>query len=153
MLGKIVQLVEQTFVDGFRVIEGVEFSKFGISDFRFAKLLLGENRIKASQNITYCWEFTVKKEVEGFKEILVNNVGIVDGKPEEKIVEEKLWVIIPYSSNIKTTAKKIAGRYPHEAILEMQAGDTVKVNKASGVPEVYMAVQAGNELFLIKKNR
>jgi len=35
----------------------------------------------------------------------------------------------------------------------MKVGDTVKVNKAGAVSEIYMAVQAGNELFLVKKNR
>lgn len=73
--------------------------------------------------------------------------------PEEKDVEERLWVIIPWSSEIKTSGKRIAGRYPEEAILEMKAGDTVTVSKFGAKPEVYMAVQAGNELLLVKKNR
>lgn len=73
--------------------------------------------------------------------------------PEEKDVEERLWVIIPWASEIKTTCKKIAGRYLTEAILEMKVGDTVSVNKGGGAKaETYMVVQAGNELFLIKKN-
>lgn len=35
----------------------------------------------------------------------------------------------------------------------MKAGDTVTVSKFGAKPEVYMAVQAGNELLLVKKNR
>lgn len=35
----------------------------------------------------------------------------------------------------------------------MKAEDTVKVSKGDATPETYMAVQAGNELFLVKKNR
>ena len=153
MLGKIVQLMGIPLKDGFTVVEGVDFCKFGTADLRFATLSLGHNPIKNDYHTTYCWEFTVEKEHDGFKEILINNLSLVDCKPEEKIIEEKLWVIIPYSSTIETTAKKIAGRYPQEAILEMQVGDTVKVNKTGAVAEIYMAVQAGNEMFLVKKNR
>lgn len=55
---------------------------------------------------------------------------------------------------IETSGKKIAGRYPTEAILEMKAGDTLSVNKGGCTKtETYMVVQAGNELFLVKKNR
>ena len=95
------------------------------------------------------WEFTVEKEHDGFKEILVNNLL----EPEEKDVEERLLVIIPHFTEFKTKCKKIAGRYPEEGIIEMKVGDTVTVNKIGAKPETYMAVQAGNEMFLVKKNR
>ena len=35
----------------------------------------------------------------------------------------------------------------------MKVGDTVTVKKIGAKPETYMAVQAGNEMFLVKKNR
>lgn len=153
MLGKIVQLLGVPMEDGFRVVEGVNFSRFNTADLRFANLTLLENHHKDDYNVTYCWGVHLDKEHDGFKEFSVNNLALKDGMPEEKDVEERLWVIIPHSSKIETTGKRIAGRYPAEAILEIKAGDTVKVNKAGAVPEIYMAVQAGNELFLVKKKR
>lgn len=153
MLGKIVQLLGVPMEDGFRVVEGVDFCKYGIADLRFAQLTLLYNPKKNDYKVMYCWEFHLDKQHDGFKEFSVNNLGLKDGMPEEKDVEERLLVIIPCSSEIKTNCKKIAGRYPEEAILEMKAQDTVTVNKAGAKAETYMAVQAGNELFLVKKNR
>jgi len=153
MLGKILQLLGKPLQDGFEIVNGVNFCEFGTADLRFAKLSLGHNPVKSDYNTTYCWQFTIEKEYDGFKDIMVNNCGLVGVELEEKVVEEKLWVIIPYSGAIETTAKKIAGRTQNEAILEMYHGDTVKVNKAGALPETYMAVQAGNELLLVKKNR
>lgn len=152
MLGKLVQLLGVPMEDGFRVVEGVHFTWLGEADFRFATLRLFYNPVKEDYKVTYCWEFGLNKQHDGFKDFSVNNLSLEKG-PEENEVEERLWVIIPYSSTIETTAQRIAGRYPTEAILEMKAGDTVKVHKGSAVPETYMAVQAGNELFLVKKNR
>ena len=128
----------------------------GTADFVFAQLKLGYNPFKDDYEVTYCWQFhnfDADKYNDGFKEFVVNNLALKDGMPEEKDVEERLWVIIPWSSEIKTSGKRIAGRYPDEAILEMKAGDTVTVSKICSKPEVYMAVQAGNELLLVKKNR
>ena len=153
MLGKIVQLLGIPMEDGFSVVEGVEFNTFGNVDLRFATLKSLYNPFKEEYKVIYCWGLSLDKQHDGFKDFLVNNLALKDGMPEETDVEERLWVIIPYSSIIETTAQRIAGRYPEEAILEMKAGDTVKVDKAGAVPEIYMAVQAGNELFLVKKNR
>lgn len=149
MLGKIVQLLGVPMEDGFRVKEGINFCKYGIADVLFAKFILGNNPLKNDYKVTHCWEFTVEKEDDGFKEILVNNLI----EPEEKDIEERLLVIIPYFTNFKTNCKKIAGRYPEEGIIEMKVGDTVTVNKGGAMPETYMAIQAGNEMFLVKKNR
>lgn len=156
MLGKMVQLLGVPMEDGFSVVEGVKFNKLGTADFVFAQLKLGYNPFKDDYEVTYCWQihnFDADKYNDGFKEFVVNNLALKDGMPEEKDVEERLWVIIPWSSEIKTSGKRIAGRYPEEAILEMKAGDTVTVSKFGAKPEVYMAVQAGNELLLVKKNR
>lgn len=153
MLGKIVQLLGVPMGDGFRVVEGVEFCNLGTADLRFATLISYENPRKNNYKVTYCWGFHLDKQHDGFKDFSVNNCALKDGMPEEKDIEERLWVIIPWSSEIKTSGKRIAGRYPEEAILEMKAGDTVTVNKGGAKPEVYMAVQAGNELLLVKKNR
>ena len=153
MLGKIVQLLGAPMEDGFRVVEGVEFCIYGTADLQFATLISYENPRKASYKVTYCWGFHLDKQHDGFKDFSVNNLALKDGMPEEKDIEERLWVIIPWSDKIKTSSKRIAGRYPEEAILEMKVGDTVTVQKDSTCPETYMVVQAGNELFLIKKNR
>ena len=153
MLGKLVQLLGVPMGDGFRVVEGVDFCQLGTADFRFAYLTLLYNPHKSDYKVTYCWEFHLDEQYDGFKDFSVNNLALKDGMPEAKDIEERLLVIIPWSSKIETTCKKIAGRYPEEAILEMKAGDTVTVNKAGAETETYMAIQAGNELFLIKKNR
>ena len=153
MLGKIVQLLGIPMGDGFRVVEGVDFCKLGTADLRFANLTLMHNPHKNDYKVIYCWEFHLDKQHDGFKDFSVNNLALKDGMPKERDIEERLLVIIPWSSKINTTCQKIAGRYPEEAILEMKAGDTVTVNKAGAEAETYMAVQAGNELFLVKKNR
>ena len=153
MLGKIVQLLGVPMENGFRVVEGVDFCMYGIADLRCAKLTLLYNPHKSDYKVTYCWEFHLDKQHDGFKDFSVNNLALKDGMPEEKDVEERLWVIIPWSTEIKTSAKKIAGRYPEEAILEMKLGDTVIVSKGSDAVETYIVVQGGNELFLVKKNR
>ena len=46
MLGKIVQILGIPMEDGFRVVEGVEFCKYGIADVQFANLILGNNPLK-----------------------------------------------------------------------------------------------------------
>ena len=153
MLGKIVQLLGIPVKDGFRVEEGVEFCRFGTANMGFATLTLGYNPHESNFKVKYCWDFSVIEEQDLYKEILVNNLGLVEDKPKVNCIEETLWVIIPYAAEIKTKSKKIAGRYPQEALLEMKVGDTVTVNKAGGNPEIYMAVQAKNEMFLVKKNR
>lgn len=91
----------------------------------------------------------VKEKADGFKEVLIFN-----GELSEEDKEEYLLVIIPDAIQLKTNSKRIAGRYHDEAILEMYAGDTVEVSKSfNGKGDVYMAVKAGNEMFLIKKSR
>ena len=153
MLGKILQLKGIPMENGFRVEEGVDFCIYGTADLRFATLTSYENPRKDTYKVTYCWGFHLEKQHDGFKEFHVNNLALKDGMPDKKDVEERLWVIIPWSVEIRTTAKKIAGRYPEEAILEMKLGDTVTVSKGSDAVETYMVVQGDNELFLVKKNR
>lgn len=154
MLGKIVQLKGIPLEDGFKVIYGMDFSRYGTADLRFAQFVLGHNPWKDNYKVVYCWDLVLLEMHDGFKKFRINNHMLVNCNPPEEEVEERLWAIIPLlTGSIKTTAKKIAGRYLNEAILEMHAGDTVEINKACGNPEVYMAVQAGKELFLIKKNR
>ncbi len=145
MLGKIVQLLGKPMEDGFSVVEGIEFCKLGTAEFEFAEFKLYHNPSKNGYKVIYCWELSIKEQHDGFKEVLVNNL---EHMPEEKCVEERLWVLIPWASEIKTSCEKIAGRYPQEAIIEMKAGDVIAVDK-----EIYMAVQTGNEMFLVKKNR
>lgn len=152
-VGKIVQLLGVPMEDGFRVVEGVDFNQNGTADLRFATFTVYNNLLKDNYKVIYCWGVHLDKQKDGFKYFSVNNLALKDGMPEEGDIEEVLWVIIPLAAKIETKARKIAGRYPVEAIIEMYAGDTVTVNKFGAKPEVYMAVQAGNELLLVKKNR
>ncbi len=149
MLGKLVQILGTPLGEGFEVVYGVDFCKFGIADFTFARMELYKNPSQNNYKVTYCWEFGETNRHDGFIDFFVNNCY----EPKKEDVEQVLWVVIPYSSEIKTTSKQIAGRYPEEAILEMKAGDTVEVCKGNAIPEVYVAVQVDNELFLIKKTR
>lgn len=55
---------------------------------------------------------------------------------------------------IDTNVKKIAGRYPYEGIFKMLPGDKISVKRSKNEWETtYIAVQADNEMFLIKKTR
>lgn len=146
-LGKIVRLHGIPLEDGFKVEYGIEDRyQLGDIDLKFATLKLQIGY----QNFKYIYGYTITNEIDGFKDILINNCK----EPKKEDVEEYLFVIIPYSVSIKTTARKIAGRQFHEAILEMHSGDTVTVTKGDeAIQEVYMAVQAGNEMFLVKKDR
>ena len=168
MLGKIVKLRGIPLEDGFEVEYGIDFQYGCKADFIFANIsIVGVD--PKPEHYTYVWSYMVKSVEDGFKEIVIQHAK--EDMYNEKDMEEYLFVVIPHASKIETTAKRIAGRYPTEAILEMHAGDTVKVQKAdSGIfemhedeligvgvstaePETYMAVQAGNELLLVKKYR
>lgn len=157
MVGKIVRLEGIPGKSGFEVLYGFddiptarhipvkEFSTFLVS-ISFGNLDPDVSRtyIKGGHVIT--------DRKDGFKDILIfnNNLSKEDN-------EDYLLVIIPYASQLISTSKKLAGRYYYysEAVLEMYPGDTVTVSKsfAKEDREVFMVVQAGNELFLIKKTR
>lgn len=151
MFGKVVQLLGVPLEDGFEMvygIDGVDFKHSVRHDLSFGEVTFGNMNPDVTKTYIYGGHL-VKEKADGFKEVLIFN-----GELSEEDNEEYLLVIIPYAAQLKTEAKKIAGRYPHEAILEMYAGDTVEVSKSSnGSRDIYMAVQAGNEMFLIKKSR
>ena len=152
MLGKIVQLRGIPLENGFEVIYGADFNIDREIQLDFAKVIITSAPVLQAANYTYiCGGFFAKPKKDGFKDIIIGRIPEEDIKEDD--VEKYLFVIIPYSSKINSTARKLAGRYLTEAILEMHAGDTVEVSKPGGVPETYMVVQAGNELFLIKKKR
>lgn len=151
MFGKVVQLLGIPLENGFEVIygiDGIDF-KHGVRyELSFGDITFGNINSDITKTYIYGGHL-VKEKADGFKEVLIFN-----GELSEEDNEEYLLVIIPYATQLKTEAKKIAGRYPHEAILEMHAGDTVEVSKsANGSRDIYMAVQAENEMFLIKKSR
>lgn len=153
MFGKVVQLVENEFDKGFKVIYGIHTIVFksvyrylvNFAEIVFAKCTSGATR-------TYIYGgHNVQDNGDGFKKITVYNDFL---KKNDK--EEYLLVIVPHANHLKTNATRIAGRYPCEAILEMHAGDTVEVSKTYNGYEnlhVFMVVEAGNELFLIEKTR
>lgn len=152
MFGKIVQLLGIPLKEGFEVLYGAEFDIYRNLRLDFAIISISNAPPIESRHYTYIHGGAlIQKEYDGYKELLIWRKKEEEIKEED--VEDHLLVIIPYSATIETTAKRIAGRNPTEAVLEMHAGDTVRVNKIGAVPEVYMAVQAGNELFLVKKNR
>ncbi len=151
MFGKVVQLLGVPAENRFEVsygIDGVDF-KHGIRHYlSFGEVTFGNMDPDVTKTYIYGGHL-VNEKADGFKEVLIFN-----GELSEENKEEYLLVIIPFATQLKTDAKKIAGRYPYEAILEMYAGDTVEVSKSStGSRDIYMAVQAGNEMFLIKKSR
>jgi len=149
-LGKIAQLRGKPLEDGFRVEYGIDIPKNRVADFNFATLSIIGIRV-GTPICTYYGSCALIKKEDVFRDFLLS--GLDEKEIRKEDIEENLLVIIPYSSKIETTAKQIAGRYPEEAILLMHVGDTVKVKKAGAKSETYMAVQAGNEIFLVKKNR
>lgn len=149
MVGKIVQLLGKKN-SGFEVVYGIDNN---IIDNRylldFGEIVLGNNEPNATATYIYGGQI-VEEQGDGYKKVVIFNKEL----PKEAI-EDYLLVIIPYAAQLaKTGGTRIAGRYYYEAILEMRNGDTVEVSKSfSGEREIYMAVQAGNEMFLLKKNR
>jgi len=150
MLGKIVQLRGILSKDSFEVKYGINVRKDGTADLEFATIQLYNMESEEVNSPYICGTITVN-ETKGLKYIFLKSIE--EKYIKEDDIEDYLFVIIPYASVIETTACKIAGRYPKEAILKMYSGETVKVKKVGAKPETYMAVQAGNEMFLIKKNR
>lgn len=149
MVGKIVQLVGKKLDSGFEITYGIDDH---IIDNRyslgFGEILLGNSTPNVTTTYIY-GGYTIGEYGDGYKRVIIFNKEL----PEEA-KEDTLLVVIPYSTIISTNAKKIAGRYYYEAILEMKNQDIVEVSKSlTGKTEIYMAVEAGNEMFLIKKER
>ena len=153
MFGKVVTLTGVKLSSDFNVCYGIHdelFKRFHRHQLGFAELLFGNCSPDATGTYIRSGHW-VKEKGDGFKEITVFN-----GDLEKDDKEEYLLVIIPRANYLKTTATKIAGRYPTEAILEMHAGDILEVScyhDAKQDVHVYMAVEVGNEMFLIKKTR
>lgn len=96
-----------------------------------------------------CGGHWVENEKDGYKKVVICNSR--DLLEDEN--EEYLLVIIPWVYKYESPERRIAGRYPEEAILVLKPGETLTLHFNSSKKETYMAVQAGNELFLVKKNR
>lgn len=153
MFGKVVTLTSVELSSDFDVCYGIHderFKKLKRHDLAFAELLFMDCNPNATGTYIRGGYWT-KEKFDGFKEIKIFN-----GELEKEEKEEILLVLIPWANYLKTTATKIAGRYPTEAILEMHVGDTLEVScwhDARQDVHTYMAVEAGNEMFLIKKTR
>lgn len=151
MFGKVVQLLENPLEDGFEIvygIDGVDFKHSVRYELSFGEVTFENMNLDVTKTYIY-GGYLVKKKTNGFKEVLIFN-----GELSEEDNEVYLLVIIPNAVQLKTNSKRITGRYPNEAILEMRAGDTVEVSKSSnGKRDVYIAVKVTNEMFLIKKSR
>lgn len=153
MIGKLARLEGIPGENSFKVFYGVDLEPNG-RDFSifypitFPNLSFANLDPKVSK--TYIkGDYIITDKPDGFKDILIFNSDL---SQDDK--EDYLLVIIPYAAQLHSTSKKVAGRYFQEAVLEMRPGDTVEVSKSfTGNREVFMVVQAGNELFLIKKTR
>lgn len=150
MIGKIIQLVGGVASNDFEVVKGIEANQLNANRYllTFCEIILGTNEPNITTTYIYGGHIVRNKE-DNHKEILVFN-----GELHKEDKEEYLLVIIPFANQLVTNAKRIAGRYFYEAVLEMRNGDTVEVSKSlEGERTVYMAAQIGNEMFLIKKER
>lgn len=151
LFGKMVQVLPNPIEGGFRAVYGIDNVESKHQLRNALRLTFGNisfNNMSPNVTKTYiCGGYTVKKTAKNFKEILIFN-----GDLSQEDNEEFLFVIIPYANKIKTKSKKIAGKYPQEAILEMHEGDTLELSK-NGKKDIFMAVKAGNEIFLIRKSR
>lgn len=152
MLGKIVELSVAPTGNGFEVIDGIEMYENGRKDYGFVSIVSRADLPKRAR-ITYVYSYLMKKRQGLFKEYIISTDRDINSKPHPVLIEDNIWVIIPYSSGIESNARKIAGRNHTEGIFEMHAEETVTVRKAGCDPETYVVAQAGNELFLVKKNR
>lgn len=155
MFGKVVQLIGIPLEDEFKTIYGIDDIDSEIDARYGTRNDLGFGRVSfANPDATKTYisgGHLVEDEGDGFKEVIIFN-----GELSKEDQEEYLLVIIPrVIGYLKTEAKRVAGRYIHqEGILEMHDGDTVEVSKGDEeCTQIYMAVKAGNEMFLIKKSR
>ena len=160
MLGKLVKLEwkeqdKEKGEDGkYKTTDGIRFYNDyqyvgGQAHFKLANKLPFKFDGSYSKVVTYCYGL---RDI-GNSTFLMDNLSSKNGMPKKKEVTERLWVIISRSHDIETSGIKLSGN-DKEALLEMKAGDTVTVDNMNDyTPEVYMAVQAGNELYLIKKVR
>lgn len=146
MFGKLVQLRGKKAQADYEVVYGIDNRIAGRYGLAFGNISFGD----MSATTTYIYGgHIVEEKTDGYKDVLIFN-----GELESSDKEEYLLVIIPYAAQLKTDSKRVAGRYYYEAILEMNNGETVEVSKnLDGKRKVYMAIQAGNEMFLIKKER
>ena len=154
MVGKIVRLLGVPLSEKYEVQYGIPETNNGIYDVRFATLQLANfsSPCGVETPCTYIYGgYQIKEGKDGIKNILIFN-NEKDKIPKDA-VEDTLLVIIELAW-FDTSAKKIAGRQSYEAILEMHAGDTIYCSKGLNYPkQLFMAVQVGNELMLIKKDR
>lgn len=143
--GKIVRLLGIPCEENFEIVYGLVPNGCGKYVFYMATLSINPKLSHKYIN----GGIIVESKKYGFKDITICN-----GELREGDSEQILLVIIPYSAQIVTSATQVAGRYPTEAILCMKDGDFVEVSKSvSSKKIIYMAVKAGNELFLVKKTR
>ena len=155
MVGKIVRLLGVPMSEEYEVQYGIPETKNGIyKKLQFATIRL-DNLSSAGgvePPFTYFYgNYKIEDGKDGYKTILIFNKAKED-LPQDAI-EDTLLVIIELSW-FDTSAKKIAGKQDYEAILEMHAGDTIYCAKGLNYnKQVFTAVQVGNELMLIKKNR
>lgn len=160
-IGKIARIKTNfTGDDYFRVEYGFKKEEIVFGEYtglRFAKVkFCGRFHYEDNQKDKYgddvytyiCGGHWVEDERDGFKKIVICN----ERDLLENENEEYLLVLIPWVSKYEAPEKRIAGRYPEEAVLVLKPGETLTLY-GSDKKEKYMVVQAGNELFLVKKQR
>lgn len=156
-IGKLVQVVKKPLSDEFETIYGMECGNTGRCLLDFAEVMFND----ASGLSPTCYIQHAGYEVlsgdDNFKQILIYN-----GRVLEEDEESYLLVVVPFGLHgFSSTAKRIAGRYPYEAILEMHEGDILevtpfhcgKVGKSFIPSQKFVATRAFNEMFLVKKTR
>lgn len=142
MAGRILWISMNSQRDGFDVIEGIKGME--ITDNR---INLGFSEITFSNigdSTTYITGgYKIDQKREGFKKIFLFNKEISSGD----YMEEYLLVIIPFAWDIKTTARKIAGVYPTEAIIDMGDKDKLEISR-DGIKKTYIASKVGEKIIL-----
>lgn len=155
MVGKIVRLLGVPMSEEYEVQYGIPETHNGkYEKLQFATIQLANHSSsdEVEPPCTYFYgDYQVEDGTDGYKTILIFNKAKEDLTMDT--IEDTLLVIIELSW-FDTSAKKVAGRQDYEAILEMQAGDKIYCSKGLNYDkQLFMAVQVGNELMLIKKNR
>lgn len=143
---RLMQLQKEIMGRKFELIQGVNFET-NPKMLGYARLnVLGD--VKKPNIVTTIRNYGVKDWEDGFKDI-----HLYLPEENETITEEKILLIIDYIPNVKTSARRIAGRYPEEGIYVLKPGDKIEVcSKLLGNSSIatFGAIQYEGKMYLME---
>ena len=149
MFGKIAFINAIPRSTKFEVEYGLPQSCNGIYTAPNVKIFVKENFRDGSEKkpcISFYGSYEVSGKGDEIKTISIDNTK-KEEIPENAYVDT-LLVVIKFGW-FETTAKRVAGRYSYDAVLEMHKGDTVTISKGMNYPkQTFEVIESGKELFL-----